>query len=532
MDTISDFADGFAVAATPTNLVLVLVGVLLGMVIGVLPGLGPTTTIAILLPVTFALDAPSAIILLAGIYYGAMYGGTITSVLVKVPGEIASVVTTFDGHQMARQGRAGPALGIAAIGSFIGGIAATFMLVLLAKPLASFAERFGAPELFLVAVIGIVLVLAMGGQSLPRAGAMVAVGLIVASVGQDPVTGSGRFTFGSLEMLGGLDLVAIAMGLFGLSEVLSNVGKGSAQTPLAAKVDGIMPNKQDFKDSAGPIARGTVLGSLIGLVPGGGSVLASMASYSVERKISKHPEKFGHGAIEGVAGPETANNAGSTMSFLPLLTLGLPTGTVMALLYGALLLQGVTPGPTLVSEHPEIFWGVMASMLIGNVMLLVLNLPLVGLFVQLLRVRMGIISAVTVIVTLVGVYSLNNSMFDVVTCIIAGVVGYFMRRFGFQPGPLVLAAVLGSILEINLRNSLAISDGSASIFVTRGISLVMVAVLVLVVIGLASSTFRGKRKQTTEKIHDLVEAAEHETDLTADDLTSAEPGSTQRSRHV
>lgn len=509
MDTFSEFADGFAVAATPTNLVLVLIGVLLGMVIGVLPGLGPTTTIAILLPVTFALDAPSAIILLAGIYYGAMYGGTVTSVLVKVPGEIASVVTTFDGHQMARQGRAGPALGIAAIGSFIGGVVATFLLVLLARPLASFAERFSAPELFLVAVIGIVLVLAMGGQSLPRAGAMVAVGLIVASVGQDPVTGSGRFTFGSLEMLGGLDLVAIAMGLFGLSEVLSNTGRGTAQAPLAAKVDGILPNRQDFRDSAGPIARGTILGSLIGLVPGGGSVLSSMASYSVERKVSRHPEKFGHGAIEGVAGPETANNAGSTMSFLPLLTLGLPTGTVMALLYGALLLQGVTPGPTLVSDHPEIFWGVMASMLVGNMMLLVLNLPLVGLFVRLLRVRMGIISAVTVIVTLVGVYSLNNSMLDIATCIAAAIVGYFMRRFGFQPGPLVLAAVLGSILEVNLRNSLAISGGSPVVFVSRDISLVMVIVLAVVLVGLASSTFRTRRRRTNHQIHDMVDAAEH-----------------------
>ncbi|MBY3988732.1 tripartite tricarboxylate transporter permease [Rhodococcus fascians] len=516
METFSDFADGFAVAATPTNLALVLVGVLLGMVIGVLPGLGPTTTIAILLPVTFALDAPSAIIMLAGIYYGAMYGGTITSVLVKVPGEIASVVTTFDGHQMARQGRAGPALGIAAIGSFVGGTVAIFVLVLLARPLASFAERFGPPELFLVAVIGIVLLLAMGGQSLPRAGAMVAVGLILASVGQDPVTGSGRFTFGSLEMLGGLDLVAIAMGLFGLSEVLSNTSRGSEQTPLAARVDGIMPNRQDFKDSAGPIARGTVLGSLIGLVPGGGSVLASMASYSVERKVSKHPEKFGHGAIEGVAGPETANNAGSTMSFLPLLTLGLPTGTVMALLYGALLLQGVTPGPTLVSDHPEIFWGVMASMLIGNVILLVLNLPLVGLFVQLLRVRMGIISIVTVIVTLVGVYSLNNSMFDIATCIVAGIAGHFMRRFGFQPGPLVLAAVLGSILEINLRNSLAISDGSPVVFVTRDISLIMVIILAVGVVGLASSNFRSKRRRTRHQVQHIVDAAEHPSTKQAD----------------
>lgn len=509
MDTLNAFWSGFSVAATPINLALVLLGVFLGMVIGVLPGLGPTTTIAILLPITFTLDASSAIILLAGIYYGAMYGGTITSVLVKVPGEIASVVTTFDGYQMARQGRAGPALGIAAIGSFIGGIAATFLLVLLARPLAAFAERFGAPELFMVAVVGILLVLAIGGQSLPRSAAMVAAGLLLASVGQDQVTGVSRFTFGSMNALGGLDLVAIAMGLFGIGEVLANLDKSGPSKPLASRIDGIWPSREDFRRSKGPIARGTVIGSIVGLVPGGGSVLASMASYAAERKVSKHPEKFGTGAIEGVAGPETANNAGSTMSFLPLLTLGLPTGTVMALMFGALLLQGVTPGPTLVADHPEIFWGVMASMLIGNVMLLVLNLPLVGLFVQLLRVRMGVIASITVLITLLGVYSLNNSVFDVVTCIVFGLVGYLMRRTGFHPGPLVLAAVLGTILETNLRNSLAISDGDPTIFVSRPISLVLVLVLVLVLSATSLKALRSGRKDLNQtlKDHDSVEGA-------------------------
>ena len=507
MDMIESFAEGFAVAATPLNLLLVLLGVFLGMVIGVLPGLGPTTTIAILLPITFALEAPSAIILLAGIYYGAMYGGTITSVLVKVPGEIASVVTTFDGHPMAKQGRSGPALGIAAIGSFVGGIVATFVLVLLAQPLARVAERFGAPELFMVAVVGILLVLAMGGQSLAKSGVMVAAGLLVASVGQDPVTGTARFTFGSLEALSGLDIVAVAMGLFGIGEVLANLKHNESQTPVAAKVHGVWPTKTDFRQSAGPIARGTLIGSVIGLLPGGGSVLSSMASYAAEKRISKTPERFGKGAIEGVAGPETANNAGSTMSFLPLLTLGLPTGTVMALLYGALLLQGVTPGPTLVADHPDIFWGVMASMLIGNLMLLAMNLPLLGFFVRLLRVRAGIIAAITVVVTLIGVYSLNNSMFDVVTCVVAGIVGYGLRRLDFSPGPLVLAAVLGSILEINLRNSLAISGGDATVFLTRPISLTLVLAVILVLI--AGPVVRRLGKRRVNKV--LAEVAGSDT---------------------
>ncbi|SDZ07585.1 putative tricarboxylic transport membrane protein [Saccharopolyspora shandongensis] len=494
MPQLDGLLNGFGVALSGTNLLMVLLGVVIGMVIGVLPGLGPTATIAMLLPVTYALEPSGAIILLAGIYYGAMYGGTITAVLVRVPGEVASIVTTFDGYEMARQGRAGTALGTAAIGSFVGGVVATVMLVAIAAPLAALAGKFGPPELFAVALLGLLLVLAIARGSLIKALAMLGLGLLIGTVGQDPVDGVARFTFGSLDLLGGLEVVAIAMGMFGIGEVLHNLHHGSNQKPLAAKTGKVWPSSQDLRASAGPIARGTLIGSVLGLVPGGGSVLSSMTSYAVERRRAKDPTRFGNGAIEGVAGPETANNAGSTASFLPLLTLGLPTGSVMALMFGALLLQGITPGPTLVSEHPDVFWGIMASMFIGNLMLLVLNIPLVGAFVQLLKIRMSVISAVTVMVTMVGVYSLNNSTFDMVVAVVAGLLGYAMRKTSFEPGPLVLSAILGGTLESNLRSSLTMSDGDPTIFVTRPVSLVLCTLFVAVLI--TGMWLAAKKRQT------------------------------------
>lgn len=488
MNALDGLAQGFSVAMTFDNLLIVLLGVTIGMVVGVLPGLGPTATIAILLPVTFSLEPASAIIMLAGIYYGAMYGGTITAVLVKVPGEVASVITTFDGYAMARQGRAGSALGVAAIGSFVGGVGATALLVVLAAPMVTIATKFGPPELFLVAALGILLVLAIASGSLVKAALMAGLGILLATVGQDPIDGAPRFTFGSLELLGGLDIVAIAMGLFGLGEVLHQL-HASKNTEESIAIHSAYPTRQDLRQSAGPIARGSVIGAVLGLIPGGGSVLPPMASYAVERKRAKDPSRFGKGAIEGVAGPETANNAGAQTSFLPLLTLGLPTSSVMALVFGALLLQGVTPGPALVSDHPDIFWGIIASMFIGNLILLLMNLPLVGLFAQLLKIKPTVIGLITIVVTMIGVYSLGNSELDLVVAIVAGVVGYALRKTGFEIGPLILAMILGPMLEKNLRIALTMSGGDPSIFVSRpyslGLVLLMVALVALSVWGLA-----------------------------------------------
>jgi putative tricarboxylic transport membrane protein len=492
MNALDGLAQGFGVAMTPGNLLIVLLGVTIGMVVGVLPGLGPTATIAILLPVTFSMEPASAIIMLAGIYYGAMYGGTITAVLVKVPGEVASVITTFDGYAMARQGRAGSALGVAAIGSFIGGVGATALLVLLAAPMVAVATKFGPPELFLVAALGVLLVLAIASGSLVKAALMAGLGFLLATVGQDPIDGSPRFTFGTPELLGGLDIVAIAMGLFGLGEVLHQLHT-SKTTEQRVAVHSAYPTRQDLRQSAGPIARGSVIGSVLGLIPGGGSVLPPMASYAVERRRAKDPSRFGKGAIEGVAGPESANNAGAQTSFLPLLTLGLPTSSVMALVFGALLLQGVTPGPALVSDHPDIFWGIIASMFIGNLILLLMNLPLVGLFAQLLKIKPTIIGLITIIVTMVGVYSLNNSALDLVVAIIAGVVGYALRKTGFEIGPLILAMILGPMLEKNLRIALTMSDGDPAIFVTRPYSLTLVLLLGGLVALAGGSLIRRRR---------------------------------------
>ncbi|MFE5703507.1 tripartite tricarboxylate transporter permease [Rhodococcus koreensis] len=473
----SGILTGIETTLTPTNLLFVFVGVLVGMIIGVIPGLGPTATIALLLPVTYSLEPATAVIMLAGIYYGSMYGGTITSVLLHLPGEAASVVTTFDGYQMARQGKAGPALGIAAIGSFVGGLVSVVGLVLLAPALASFALRFGPPEYAVLALIGILLAATLASRRFAAALLMAAMGLLLATVGQDSIEGSARFTFGSLDLLSGLDFVAVAMGLFGLGELLHTLEQSRQPKPERATVSHVLPSRTELRQSRGAIGRGTVIGFFLGLIPGGGGMVASMASYAVEKRRAKDPARFGHGAIEGVAGPETANNAGSQSSFVPLLTLGLPANPVLALIFGALLIQGITPGPQLIDENPDIFWGVIASMFVGNVILLVLNLPLVRLFIRILDVKVAILVTIAVVVMMIGVFSINNSVFDLWVVLVFGIIGYGMRKLGFEPGPLVLAFVLGALLEPAIRQSLLLSGGDVSVFLTRPISGTMIALV-------------------------------------------------------
>jgi putative tricarboxylic transport membrane protein len=480
---ISDgILQGFAVALDPINLLYVFAGVLIGTVIGVLPGLGPTATIALLLPLTYTIEPATAVILLAGIYYGSMYGGTITSVLLRLPGEAASVVTTFDGYQMAKQGRAGPALGIAAIGSFVGGILSVLGLMLLAPPLADLAVSFGPPEYVALTALGILLVTYLGSGTPLKSLSMAALGLLLATMGQDPITGTTRFTFGSVALFDGLDFVAVAMGLFGVGEILHSLERTDKVQAVTRRITHIWPTRQDIRDSSGAIARGSVLGFVIGVLPGGGGVISSLASYALEKRRAKDPSRFGRGAIEGVAGPETANNASSTSAFIPLLTLGIPANVVLALIFGALLVQGVTPGPQLISEEPEIFWGVIASMVVGNVMLLVLNIPLVGVFVQLLRVRAGILAAFALLVTMAGVFSISNDSFDMWVVLVFGVIGWLMKKTGFEPGPLVLAFVLGEIMERAFRQSMLLSGGSLDIFVTRPLSGGLLAVMAAVVV--------------------------------------------------
>jgi putative tricarboxylic transport membrane protein len=483
---------GFEVVFTPSNLLFCLAGVLIGMIIGVLPGLGPTATIALLLPITYEIEPASAIILLAGIYYGAMYGGTITSVLLQLPGEAASVVTTFDGYQMARQGRAGPALGIAAIGSFIGGTVSIVGLSLLAPFLAGFALRFGPPEYTALALLGILLVSYLGTGSTIKSVIAAALGLLLATVGQDPLLGTARFTFGSINLSDGLDFVAVAMGLFGLGEILYDLEQRARVSFATSSIGRAWISMSDWAESRGAVARGSLLGFFIGILPGGGGTLASMASYALEKRRSREPERFGEGAIQGVAGPETANNAAATSSFIPLLTLGIPTNPVLALLFGALLLQGIPPGPRLIADNPEVFWGVVNSMYVGNIFLLILSVPLVGVFVQLLRVRGTILAPITVMITMLGVYTINNSPFDIWIVIFFGVVGYLMKKFGFEPGPLVLAFVLGRILETSFRQSLRIFEGDVTGFVTRPISGTILVMMLVVILLPAFGFVRGR----------------------------------------
>jgi putative tricarboxylic transport membrane protein len=490
---------GFDVALSPENLLYVLFGAVIGMVIGVLPGLGPAPTIALMLPLTYSLSPETAVIMLAGVYYGSMYGGTVTSVLLRIPGEAASVVTAIDGYEMARQGRAGPALGISAIGSFIGGTVAIVGLTVAAPALADVALHFGPPEYAALALLGLVLASYLGSGSFPRAFIAVCIGLLLATVGQDPITGDARFTGGSIELLSGLDLVAVAIGLFGIGEILYNLERTTdVGEAVRTKFRDVFPARDDLRAARGAIARGSVLGFLIGALPGGGGVVSSLGSYAMEKRLAKQPERFGKGAIEGVAGPETANNASSSSAFIPLLTLGIPSNVVLALIFGALLLQGITPGPGLVNEHPDLFWGVIASMYIGNVLLLILSLPLVGVFAQLLRVRMTLLAPIAVMLSVIGAYSINNSVFDIWAVFVFGIVGYLMRKIGFEPGPLVLAFVLGTILETSFRQSLLVSGGSFGIFVSRPFSAAVIIAVAAVVVWSVRQSLRARKKERAQ----------------------------------
>ncbi|MCX5916538.1 MAG: tripartite tricarboxylate transporter permease [Deltaproteobacteria bacterium] len=482
MEFFGNFIAGFTVALQPTNLMFCFLGVFIGTLIGVLPGIGPVGTMAILLPVTYGIAPTTAIIMLAGIYYGAQYGGSTTSILVNIPGEAASVITCLDGYQMALKGRAGPALGIAAFGSFIAGTLAVIGLQLLAPPLVSVALRFGPPEYFSLMLLGFVILTYLAQKSMVKALMMAGVGIVMGTIGLDTMTGMPRFTFNIPELLDGVGLAPLAMGLFGISEILLNVEKKIKQELLTTKVRNLFPNLEDWRRSTLPILRGTVLGFFLGILPGGGAVLSSFVSYAVEKRISKHPQEFGKGAIEGVAAPESANNAAAQGAFIPLLTLGIPANVVMAILLGALMIHNITPGPMLVKEHPQLFWGVITSMYLGNIMLLVLNLPLIGLWVQLLRVPYSLLFPLILFVCLIGAYVINNSAVDVALMFIFGVVGYFMRKFEYEPAPLVLAYVLAPMLENALRQSLILSDGSFVIFMSRPISagcLIVAAVLLL-----------------------------------------------------
>lgn len=493
MDVFSNIALGFGVAATFQNILYCALGALLGTVVGVLPGIGPVTTVAMLLPISFTLEPTSALIMMAGIYYGAQYGGSTTAILINIPGEASSVVTSLDGHQMARQGRAGPALGIAAIGSFIGGTVAILGLAFVAPLLATWAVRFGPPEYAALTILGLVLVTYLGTKSTVKSIIAALFGLLLASIGPDPIRGTSRFNFDMPELFSGIDLVAIAMGLFGIGEIMYNLEQKIKGAGTIGKIDRILPTKDDWNQSRGAIARGTLLGFPIGMLPGGGGVMSSLASYAAEKKLAKDPSRFGKGAIEGVAGPETANNASSISAFIPLLTLGLPSNAVLALILGALMMQDITPGPGLIEEQPELFWGVIASMFVGNLILLVLNLPFVGIFVQLLRVRIGIIGGVALLVTLVGVYTISYTEFDMWVMLGAGLVGYLMRKTGFEPAPLVLAFVLGSVLEVAFRQSMLLSNGDLSIFVSRPISGSIMAVVALVVAFSVVGAIRRRR---------------------------------------
>jgi putative tricarboxylic transport membrane protein len=488
---------GFWTALEPGNLLACLIGVLTGTLVGVLPGLGPVAAMSLLLPTTFHISPVSAIIMLAGIYYGAMYGGSTTSILVNIPGESASVVTCLDGYQMARQGRAGPALGISALGSFIAGTIATVGLMLAAPPLARMAIRFGPPEYFALILLGLTMVTFLTTGPVWKSLLMAAFGLFLGCIGMDAKTGLSRFTFGIIELYDGIGLVPVAMGLFGISEVLLNVQQPIQRLVIEGKIRNLLPTLEDWSASIGPILRGTVLGFFLGVLPGGGSLISSFAAYAMERKVSKHPEKFGKGAIEGVAGPESANNSATAGAFVPLLTLGIPSNAVMALLLGALVIYGVQPGPRLVQEHPQLFWGVVASMYVGNVMLLILNLPLIGIWVQILKVPYPILFPLILLFCLIGAYSMNNSSTEVGLMILFGIIGYFLKKLEYEPAPLILALVLGPMMELSFRQSLAMGDGNLLFFFTRPISAaIMIVAILFLILPLIPAV---RRKKPTEE---------------------------------
>lgn len=507
MSTIQYLADGFAVALQWHNLIFAFVGVLIGTAVGVLPGIGPMSGVALLMPVTASLTgglepehaAASAIILLAGVYYGAMYGGSTTSILLNTPGESSSVVTTLDGYQMAKQGRAGSALAIAAIGSFVAGIVALVALVFLAQPLSDLALEFGPAEYFSLMLLGLCAVSGLGGKSMTKALIMTVFGLLLATIGIDSVSGVARFTYDIPDLYQGLEFLTVAVGLFALGEVFKTILENDTSTSSVIKVGRILPTKEDLKQSAAPIARGSLLGFFIGVLPGAGATLASFFSYIMEKKWSKNPERFGKGAIEGVAGPESANNAASGGAMIPLLTLGIPGSGTTAILMGALLMYNVQPGPLLFTDHPQIAWGLIASMFIGNVMLLILNLPLVKVFAKIIETPPQYLIPLIIAISVFGVYAVQISTFDLILLVICGVLGYFLNKNDFPLAPLVLGLVLGPMIENNMRRALTTSNGDFSIFLTKPLSLFFLVCALLWLVVPLLLKMRGKQVVINEE---------------------------------
>jgi TctA family transporter len=485
MDLFTHLAAGFATTLQPANLLFCFIGCLLGTAVGVLPGIGPLGTIAILLPITFGFAPEASLIMLAGIYYGAQYGGSTTAILINLPGEASSAVTAIDGHQMARQGRAGVALSMAAIGSFVAGCVATLVIAIFALPLTSLALKFGPPDYFSLMVLGLVASIALAHGSVLKGLVMIVLGLLLGTVGTDVYAGTARFNLGTLDLADGISIVAFGAGIYAMAEILRGLEDEQDRDVVSAKITGLMPTIADLREAFAPIMRGTFLGSILGVLPGGGAMLSSFASYVIEKKLSSTPEQFGRGALAGVAGPESANNAGAQTSFVPMLTLGIPSNPIMALMVGALIIQGIAPGPNLITEKPALFWGVIASMWIGNLMLVILNLPLVGLWVKLLTVKSRFLFPAIMGFSAIGVYSVGNSTFDLYTMALFGVIGYVLTKLECEPAPLLLGFVLGPMLEEYLRRTMILSDGSPAIFFQRPISaglLVASAIVLLIVL--------------------------------------------------
>ena len=494
MELLGDLGLGLETALLPKNLLYCFIGVVLGTAVGVLPGIGPTATIALLLPITFELEPVSSLIMLAGIYYGAQYGGSTTAILINLPGESSSAVTAIDGHEMARRGRAGPALATAALGSFFAGTVATIVVALFAPPLARAALEFGPTEYFSLVVLGLVASIALASGSLLKALAMIVLGLLLGTVGQDIYTGTPRFTFGARELYGGLNFVSVAVGMFGVAEILRNLEDEKTRTVMVQKVKNLWLTREDFRRIVAPVLRGTGLGSVLGILPGGGHILAAFASYSVEKRVSKHPETFGHGAIEGVAAPESANNAAAQTSFIPLLTLGLPAHPVMALMIGAFIIQGITPGPNVINDEPELFWGLIASMWVGNLFLVLLNLPLIGLWVKMLTIPYKVLFPAIIAFAAIGCYTLGFNAYHVYAIAFFGILGYALIKLGCEPAPLLLGFVLGPLLEEHLRRAMIISRGDPSVFVTRPISLTLLLLALASLVVTMLPVIRTKRE--------------------------------------
>ena len=486
-ETLHNLYLGFSVALTPSVLLYAFVGCMVGTLVGVLPGVGPLAGISLLLPATFGLNATSAIVLLAGIYYGAMYGGSTTSILMRIPGEAASVMTCIDGYAMTRKGRGGPALAIAAVGSYVAGTVSIVALMLLAPPLAGFALRFGPPEYFALLLLGLLTLAYMSGGSMLKSLAMAALGLLFGMIGIDPMTGFFRFNYGLVELGDGIGVVPVAVGLFGISEILLAAGQPTAPEIIKPRLRELLPSYEEWRASVWPIGRGTVLGFLIGIIPGSAHIISSFVSYALERRLSKHPERFGQGAIEGVAGPESANNSATSGAFVPMLALGVPSGPIPAVMIAAMMVHGISPGPLLISQQAELFWGFVASMYVGNVVLLILNLPLVGIFINVLRIPYPLLYPAILMFCVLGVYAVNGSVIDIAIMTSMGGLGYALRKFDFETAPIVLGLILAPMLEMSFRQSLSMSSGDYGIFINRPIAAAMlIAGLVLLLMSIFS----------------------------------------------